>query len=83
MVERLLAGLHDLGYVDGKNITVEFRWAEGNYDRLPELAAELQRLKIDVLVTHGTPATIAAKVATKTIPIVSAARDSGARTGVA
>jgi putative tryptophan/tyrosine transport system substrate-binding protein len=72
-VEALLAGLHDLGYVDGKNITIEFRWAEGNYDRLPELAAELERLKVDVLVTHGTPATIAAKGATKTIPIVSAA----------
>jgi len=71
-VEALLAGLHDLGYVEGKNITIEFRWAEGNYDRLPELAAELERLKVDVLVTHGTPATIAAKVATKTIPIVTA-----------
>jgi putative tryptophan/tyrosine transport system substrate-binding protein len=72
-VEALLGALHDLGYVDGKNITIEFRWAEGNYDRLPELAAELERLKIDLLVTHGTPATIAAKGATKTIPIVSAA----------
>ena len=61
-VEALLAGLHDLGYVDGKNIIVEFRWAEGNYDRLPELAAELERLKVDVLVTHGTPATIAASM---------------------
>jgi putative tryptophan/tyrosine transport system substrate-binding protein len=72
-VEAFLGGLHDLGYVEGKNIAIEFRWAEGNYDRLPELAAEFERLKIDVLVTHGTPGTIAAKAATKTIPIVTAA----------
>jgi putative ABC transport system substrate-binding protein len=81
-VEALLAGLHDLGYVDGKNITIEFRWAEGNYDRLPELAAEFERLKVDVLVTHGTPATIAAKVATKTIPIVTAAIGDPVAAGV-
>jgi putative tryptophan/tyrosine transport system substrate-binding protein len=81
-VEALLAGLHDLGYVDGKNITIEFRWAEGKYDRLPELAAELERLKIDVLVTHGTPATIAAKVATKAIPIVTAAIGDPVAAGV-
>src|SRR5215204_7101931 len=81
-VEALLAGLHDLGYVDGKNITIEFRWAEGNYDRLPELAAELERLKVDVLVTHGTPATIAAKVATKAIPIVTAAIGDPVAAGV-
>ncbi len=81
-VEALLAGLHDLGYVDGNNISIEFRWAEGNYDRLPELAAELERLKVDVLVTHGTPATIAAKVATKTIPIVTAAIGDPVAAGV-
>ena len=81
-MEALLAGLHDLGYVDGKNITIEFRWAEGNYDRLPELAAELERLKVDVLVTHGTPATIAAKGATKTIPIVTAAIGDPVAAGV-
>ena len=51
-VEAFLGGLHDLGYVEGKNIAIEFRWAEGNYDRLPELAAEFERLKIDVLVTQ-------------------------------
>src|SRR5215207_8597445 len=81
-VEALLGALHDLGYVDGKNITIEFRWAEGNYDRLPELAAELERLKVDVLVTHGTPATIAAKAATKTIPIVTAAIGDPVAAGV-
>jgi putative ABC transport system substrate-binding protein len=71
-VEALRAGLRDLGYVEGKNIVVEFRWAEGNYNRLPELAHELVRLKVDVLVTHGTPGTRAAQQATKTIPIVMA-----------
>jgi putative ABC transport system substrate-binding protein len=65
-------GLGDHGYVEGKNIAIEFRWAEENYDRLPELAAELVSLDVDVLVTYGTPATIAAKGATSTIPIVMA-----------
>jgi putative ABC transport system substrate-binding protein len=51
-VEALRAGLRDLGYVEGKNIVIEFRWAEGNYDRLVDLAGELVRLKVDVLVTH-------------------------------
>jgi putative tryptophan/tyrosine transport system substrate-binding protein len=81
-VEALLRGLRDLGYVEGKNIAIEFRWAEGNYDRLPELAAEFERLKIDVLVTHGTPGTIAAKAATKTIPIVTAAIGDPVAAGV-
>ncbi len=71
-VEALRAGLRDLGYVEGKNIVIEFRWAEGKYDRLPGLAAELVRLKLDVLVTQGTPAARAAKRATTTIPIVMA-----------
>jgi len=62
--------MHDRGYVEGKNVAVEYRWAEGKYDRLPDLAAELVRLKVDVIVTHGTPGTLAAKQATATIPIV-------------
>lgn len=69
-VEAFRAGLRDLGYVEGKNIVMEFRWAEGNYAQLPELAAELVRLKPDVLVTHGPPGALAAKRATVTIPIV-------------
>jgi putative tryptophan/tyrosine transport system substrate-binding protein len=69
-VEPFLAGLHDLGYVQGKNIVVEFRWAEGRYERLPALAAELVGLNVDVLVTGGTPGVRAAKQATTTIPIV-------------
>jgi putative tryptophan/tyrosine transport system substrate-binding protein len=72
-VEALRAGLRDRGYVQGKNIAIEFRWAEGNYDRLPTLVADLVRLKVDVIVTHGTPGSLAAKQATTTIPIVLAA----------
>jgi putative ABC transport system substrate-binding protein len=72
LVEALRQGLHDLGYVEGKNLAIEYRWAEGKYDRLPDLAAELVRLKVDLIVTHGTPASLAAKQATPTIPIVMA-----------
>lgn len=71
-VQALRAGLRDLGYVEGRNIVIEFRWGEDNFDRLPELAAELVRLNVDVLVTAGTPGTRAAKRATATIPIVMA-----------
>ncbi len=69
-IEALRAGLRDLSYVDGKNITIELRSANGNYDRLPELAAELVRLKVDVLVAFGAKAVVAARGATSTIPIV-------------
>jgi putative ABC transport system substrate-binding protein len=63
-------GLHELGYVEGQNIAIEFRWAEGQYDRLPGLAAELVRLKVNVIVAAGAPAIQAAKQATETIPII-------------
>ena len=69
-VEALWAGLRDLGYVEGKNITTEYRWAEGKYERLPGLAAELVQLKVDVIVAAGTPAIQAAQKATTIIPIV-------------
>jgi putative ABC transport system substrate-binding protein len=81
-VEALRAGLRDLGYVEGKNIVIEFRWAEGNYERLPQLAAELVRLKVDVLVTAGTPSILAAKSATTTIPIVMASGGDPVATGL-
>jgi putative ABC transport system substrate-binding protein len=69
-IEALRAGLRELGYVEGKNIVIEFRSADGNYERLSELAAELVRLKVDVLVAFGSKAVLAAKGATATIPIV-------------
>ena len=81
-VGALRAGLRDLGYVEGKNIVIEFRWAEGNYERLPQLAAELVRLKVDVLVTAGTPSILAAKSATTTIPIVMASGGDPVATGL-
>jgi len=71
-VEALRAGLRDLGYVEGKNLVIEFRRAEGYYERLPELAAELVRLKVDIIVAQATPGILAAKSATTTIPIVMA-----------
>jgi putative ABC transport system substrate-binding protein len=66
----LQQGLRDVGYVEGKNIIIEARFAEGNYDRLPSLAADLVRLKVDLIVAYSTPATQAAQKATRTIPIV-------------
>jgi putative tryptophan/tyrosine transport system substrate-binding protein len=69
-MESLRAGLHDLGYVEGKNLIIESRWADGNYDRLPDLATELVALKVDLILTSGTPGTRAAKSATATIPII-------------
>src|SRR3954468_24534971 len=63
-------GLRELGHVEGKNIAIEYRWADGHYDRLRELAAELVNLKVDVIVTHG-PGSYAAKSITSTIPIVT------------
>jgi putative tryptophan/tyrosine transport system substrate-binding protein len=81
-MDALRAGLRDLGYVEGDNLSIDFRWAEGRYDRLPALAAELVRLKVDVIVTATTPATLAAKQATTTIPIVSAATGDAVANGL-
>src|SRR2546423_15492278 len=68
--EALIAGLHELGYVEGKNIIIEYRWAEDKYERLPGLAAEMVQLKPDVIVAATPPALQAAQRATATIPIV-------------
>src|SRR5262249_19674351 len=63
-------GLREVGYVEGKNIIIEWRYADDKVDRLPALADELVRLNVDVIVTQGTPAAVAAQNATKTIPII-------------
>jgi len=68
--ETFRQGLRELGYVEEKNIVIEYRSAEGKLDRLPALAAELVRLKVDIIVTAGASATRPAKEATSTIPIV-------------
>src|SRR4051812_230737 len=75
-------GLRDLGYIEGQNIRFEFRSAEGQIDRLPELAAELVRLKVDVIVTWFTPTAVAAKQATHDIPIVMAETGDPIGTGL-
>jgi ABC-type uncharacterized transport system substrate-binding protein len=63
-------GFRDLGYLEGQNMVLEYRWAEGNLDRLPDLATELVRLRVDVIIAPGTAAIRAAQHATRTIPIV-------------
>src|SRR5262245_12433294 len=67
---RFLEGLRKFGYIEGQNITIEYRSAKGQFERLPVLAAELVRLKVDVILTGGSTAARAAKEATSTIPIV-------------
>jgi putative ABC transport system substrate-binding protein len=66
------AGLRDLGYVEGTNVVIEYRWAQGHYEQLPGLVADLVRSNVNVIVTHGTPGALAAKQATTTVPIVMA-----------
>jgi putative ABC transport system substrate-binding protein len=75
-------GLRELGYIDGQNIQVEFRSAEGNLERLPELAAELVRLKVDIIIASETPSVQAAKRATSDIPIVMAPSGDPVGTGL-
>ena len=82
LIEALRLGLRDHGYVEGRNIAIEYRWAEGKYDRLAELAAELVQRKVDLIITHGTPASLAAKRATTAIPIVMAIVGNPVDTGI-
>src|SRR5262245_18448226 len=74
--------LRELGWVDGRNVAIEVRWAEGRNDRFAESAAELVRLKVDVILTHNTPPLLAAKEATSVIPIVFASAGDPVGTGV-
>jgi putative ABC transport system substrate-binding protein len=80
--EPIRQGLIDLGYVEGKNIRFEFRWAEGALDKLPELAGDLVRIPVDLIVTLAPQATLAAQRATRTIPIVFVAMGDPLASGV-
>ena len=80
-IEALRQGLRELGYVEGKNILIEWRYAEGKVDRLPSLAAQLVHLKVDLIVTAASPPTRAAKELTSTIPIVMAFDDDPVGSG--
>ncbi|HYW62929.1 MAG TPA: ABC transporter substrate-binding protein [Bradyrhizobium sp.] len=81
-IEALIRGLRDLGYVENQNYLLEYRSADGDAGRFPALADELVRLRVDVIVTRGTPSARAAKSATETIPIVMAAIGDPLGTGV-
>jgi putative ABC transport system substrate-binding protein len=82
LVEPFREGLRDLGYVEGRNISIEYRWAEGKYERFPALIAELIALKVDLIVTAGTPASLAVKKATTSVPLVMAAVGDPVGTGL-
>jgi ABC-type uncharacterized transport system substrate-binding protein len=75
-------GLRDLGYEEGRNIIIEYRWADEHYERLPALFAEMVRLSVDVIVTHRTPGALAARQVTNTIPIVVATVGDAEASGV-
>jgi putative ABC transport system substrate-binding protein len=80
--DAIVTALGDLGYVEGRNTVVERRFAEGHLERLPELAAELVRLRVEILMVQGTPATLAARKSTRTIPIVFAANSDPVGVGL-
>jgi len=82
VVEAFRQGLRDLGYVEGRNVVIEYRDAQGKFERLPARAAELVALKVDVIVAGGTPQALAAKQATKTVPIVFAAAGDPVTSGL-
>jgi putative ABC transport system substrate-binding protein len=81
-LEAFRRGLHEHGWLEGRNITIEYRWAEGQVERLPDLAAEFVRLQVDLMVVGGTQAIQAAQQATTTIPIVMAASGDAVGTGL-
>ena len=81
-IDELRTGLREFGYVEDRNIAIEFRWAEESYDRLPQLVRELIATRVALLITHGTPGTRVAKQATSTIPIVMAISGDAVATGL-
>lgn len=82
-LDAFLQGMRDLGYVEGRNLVLDYRSADGRADRFPNLASEMVRGNVDVIVTRGTPATLAARAATARIPIVAAATSDMVSTGLA
>lgn len=82
LVEPFREGLRALGYAEGRDLVIEYRWAEGQYDRLPALIAELIAQKVELIVTAGTPATLAVKKATTAVPIVMVAVGDPVGTGI-
>jgi len=82
ILEAFRQGLRDVGYREGQNIGIDYRWAEGQDERLPDLAAELVRLKVNVIVTPGTPGSLAAMRATRTIPIVMTSTGDPVKSGL-
>src|SRR5947209_7208539 len=80
--DALVQRLRELSWIEGRNLAIEYRWAEGRSDRAESLVAELLKLKIDTLVTHGTPNVVAAKKLTSTIPVVFAAVEDPVGTGL-
>jgi putative ABC transport system substrate-binding protein len=82
LLDSFREGLHDLGYVEGKNILIEQRWASGHFDQMAALAEELVQMKVDIIVTSATPGALAAKRATNTIPIVIASSADPVASGI-
>src|SRR5918993_6071449 len=80
--QEFLQGLRDLGWIEGKNISIEYRYAEGKRDRLPDLIADLVRLKVDIIVASVNTDALVAKNATRTIPIVMASAGDPVATGL-
>src|SRR3989440_10591108 len=79
----LVQRLRELGWIEGRNLAIEYRWAEGRSERFAEIAAEFVRLKVDVILTHNTPTVLAAKQATSVIPIVFATAGDPGGSGLA
>jgi ABC-type uncharacterized transport system substrate-binding protein len=81
-VDAFQEGLRELGYEEGRNFVIEYRWADGNYDQFPALVAELLAAKVDLIVTAGTPAALAVKKATATVPLIMVAVGDPVGTGL-